>query len=376
MTTWNPSSANITRLTNDQVATIQNKLAPPVAGRYYADAVFEGGGVKGTAFLGALRCFDDAGIHLRKVAGTSAGAITAAMIAADFAIEELETIIGQLDYESQFLSQKTSRLIWNRSPDDDLQSPIWMLSNLLVARQMGQYSSAPFKNWLSAQLANKAAGKDLTFGMIANGVQDGKQTKDTKSEIPWPQQRAVKVVVSDISRGEMLVLPDDLPVLTQADFSVAEAVRLSMSIPFFFEPGLLGASMIVDGGILSNFPLWIYDAEPGRKPQCPTFGFQLVDSNKDHPRRIEGIGDLLMGMFATMQSGRDRRHQRQNDQGRIINIGTLGISTTDFGLSNDDKSRLYQQGYESTKAFLLEKWSWQAHLEARGFAEEKTQLVA
>ncbi|MGF1522153.1 MAG: patatin-like phospholipase family protein [Leptolyngbyaceae cyanobacterium] len=372
MTTWNPSSANITRLTSDQVAKIQSKLAPPVEGRYYADAVFEGGGVKGTAFLGALRCFDDAGIHLRKVAGTSAGAITAAMVAAGFAIDELETIIGQLDYEAQFLSQKTSRLIFNGSPDDDLQNPVWMLANLFAARQMGQYSSEPFKEWLSTQLATKAAGTPLTFGMIANRM---KEVKVKPEEIPWPQQRAVKVVVSDISRGEMLVLPDDLPPLEQANFSVAEAVRLSMSIPFFFEPGQLKGSMIVDGGILSNFPLWIYDAEPGRKPRCPTFGFQLVNAEDEAPRPIEGVADLVVGMFATMQSGRDRRHQRENDQGRIIDIDTLGISTTDFGLSNEDKSHLYQKGYESTKAFLLNQWSWQAHLEARGFKEKETQFV-
>ncbi|MEO0378315.1 MAG: patatin-like phospholipase family protein, partial [Cyanobacteria bacterium P01_A01_bin.17] len=84
MSAWNPSEVNVSHLTEEEVAFIQTKL-PSVKGedgtqQYYADAVFEGGGVKGTAFLGALRCFDDAGIQFRKVAGTSAGAITAAMV--------------------------------------------------------------------------------------------------------------------------------------------------------------------------------------------------------------------------------------------------------------------------------------------------------
>lgn len=367
MSTWNPAKVSVNRLTAEEVAFIQTKL-PQVQGkggtqRYYADAVFEGGGVKGTAFLGALRCFDDAGIQFRKVAGTSAGAITAAMVAAGFSIEELETIIGQLNYEKEFLSQKTSPLIFNGSPEDDLQNPIFMLANLFFARQLGQYSSEPFKRWLDKQLAGKAE----TFGAVARSAEDDHE---------WYEQRAVKVVISNISKGEMFVLPDDLPRTEQSSFSLAEAVRLSMSIPFFFKPGQLKESLIVDGGILSNFPLWIYDAEPTRRPKCPTFGFQLVEFGSHQPRKIKGIADLVVGMFATMQSGRDRRHQRRNDQGRIIDIDTLGISTTQFNLSNQDKSNLYQEGYERTRRFLLEEWSWEAHLQARGFSLEEAPVVA
>ncbi|MEO0988732.1 MAG: patatin-like phospholipase family protein [Cyanobacteria bacterium J06639_14] len=363
MNMWNPSAVNVTRLTDIEKSLIQSKLPRAKDGQYYADAVFEGGGVKGTAFLGALRCFDDAGIQLRKVAGTSAGAITAAMVAAGFSVSELENIIGQLNYEDEFLSKKKSPFILNGSPEDDLKNPIRMLTNLLAVRQLGQYSSAPFKNWLSRQLAGQAP----TFGAVSQA---------TEENPAWYKQRAIKVVISDISHGEMLVLPDDLPQAEQAGFDLAEAVRLSMSIPFFFEPGHLGDSMIVDGGILSNFPLWIYDAEPGRKPNCPTFGFQLVEPDESQMRQIEGIGDLIVGLFATMQSGRDRRHQRQNDQGRIIDINTLGISTTQFNLTHEDKNNLYQQGYERTRTFLLNEWSWQEHLQARGFTPEEIQLVA
>uniref|UniRef100_A0ACD5GVL9 Patatin-like phospholipase family protein n=1 Tax=Desertifilum tharense IPPAS B-1220 TaxID=1781255 RepID=A0ACD5GVL9_9CYAN len=76
--------------------------------------------------------------------------------------------------------------------------------------------------------------------------------------------------------------------------SVAEAVRLSMSIPLFFEPGRLGDSWIVDGGILSNFPLWIYDVQPrpgqsvAPAPRWPTFGFRLVDSTIGQVSEIQG----------------------------------------------------------------------------------------
>ncbi len=359
MTTWNPSAVfaqdTTLRLTTAEIARIQQNLPMADDDQYYVDAVFEGGGVKGTAFLGALRCFDDAGVQFRKVAGTSAGAITAAMVAAGFTVDELEqTVIGALDYEGQILSEKTSWLIMNGSPSDDLKNFHWMLLRLLLARKHGQYSSRPFKEWLSGHLNAKLP----TFERFSPARQAG---------LAWYQERDLKVVVSDISRKEMQVLPTDLPDYGQepTQFSVAEAVRLSMSIPLFFEPGRLQDSMIVDGGLLSNFPLWIYDAEPGERPCCPTFGFRLVD-NKVDPKPVKGAFGILRAMFETMQVARDNHHMRNNDLGRVIDIETGQISATQFDLTNANKDTLYRSGYAAAKAFLTQ-WSWDAHLRDRGF---------
>ncbi len=180
---------------------------------------------------------------------------------------------------------------------------------------------------------------------------------------------------------------------------MAEAVRLSMAIPLFFMPGALKRvtpsgkvelSTIVDGGILSNFPLWIYDALPNQRPKCPTFGFQLVEhgqnevlkedkqrdisdetSQVDETQKnneINGAFDVLGGVLETMMVGRDRRHLRLNDQGRVLSIYTLGVPTTDFNLSNENKDRLYVQGYRVARKFL-ETWSWKNHLKLRGFSD-------
>jgi len=60
----------------------------------YADAVFEGGGIKGIALLGAMRCCDDLGLRWQKLAGSSSGSLTAALLAANFAIDRLERELG------------------------------------------------------------------------------------------------------------------------------------------------------------------------------------------------------------------------------------------------------------------------------------------
>lgn len=370
---WNPAAIREEyglKLTEAEKTHILAKMPPPDSeGKIYADAIFEGGGVRGIAFLGALRCCSDIGLNWRKLAGTSAGAITAAFLAAGFNSDRLEDILGKLDF-MEFLSQKTSPLILNGDPANDLQFPIAMMLTLALSGQMGEYSSDPFRNWLAHNLD---PDKLITFKNIkekGNG-------------------RELKVVVSDITRGQMLVLPDDLDLtdnptektLVQTigidnkyDFSIAEAVRLSMSIPMFFAPGKLGDYLIVDGGLLSNFPLWIYDLPTTTQNQQPswfTFGFRLDDQGIQKRFQVKGPFTMLAATFRTMMSARDRYHQREMDRGRVIHIDVTQahVTTTDFNLCLEQKKILYRLGYQQTKNFFLHTChSWQEHLAHRGFS--------
>jgi NTE family protein len=378
---WNPADArrrlDLTLSAADRAA-VEANFAPLARadGRFDADAVFEGGGVLGTAFLGAARLCDDVGVRWHALAGTSAGAITAALLAADLNIDQLEQAVGRLDYLS-LLSQKTSRLVFNGDPGDDLDHPALLLTNLALAGELGEYGTDPLRDWLDEAL--RWPGKQ-TFGDVwdRGGVPD----------------RQLKVVVSDLSRGEMRVLPDDLeqrpaaqpgqarppayrPPLTarQRAFPVAEAVRLSMSIPFFFAPGTLdnpdgSRSVVVDGGILSNFPLWIYDEDvPGRPPAWPTFGFRLVDSSATTPAPIDSVTGLFAAMLRTMMLASDRRYLSQRHLGRVIDVDLagLGLTATQFGLTDAQKDALYARGYEAARRFFVERWSWRDHLARRGY---------
>jgi len=361
MAIWDPSVIRQQAglfLSDEERTAIQARLPQTDTGEYFADAVFEGGGVKGTAFLGALRCFSEVGVQWKRVAGTSAGAITAALVVADFPIDELEQIIGRLDYNTQFLGEKTSPLIFNNDPADDLANPQWMIPNLLTVGQLGQYSTDPFKRWLSEVLGDR-------------------QIRTFQDIIHQGQGRALKVVVSDISAGKMIVLPDDLhqtypsQVRNAVEFEVAEAVRLSMSIPFFFTPGTLAGSTIVDGGILSNFPLWIYDVTTHqRPPRWPTFGFRISEEVSGQ-QPINNAWDILVGMLKTMMVASDRYHLQKNEQERVIDIDTSRVTATEFNLTNEAKDYLYLNGYQATKTFLLERWNWEEHLRTRGYAVER-----
>jgi NTE family protein len=366
---WNPSAVrdrlNLHLSDTERQAILRN-FDPLAPGQLKADGVFEGGGVLGIAFLGALRCCDEIGLRWADLAGTSAGAITAALLAANYTLDELDGLLGSLDY-MRFISAKTSRLILTGDPSDDLGDDLpRLLFALWTTRQMGEYSTQPFQEWISEVL----------------GAKQVRRFADVEAK-----GRKLKVVASDISRGLMLVLPDSLAldpydkdgaVLGEgpAQFEVGRAVRLSMSIPLFFEPGELAGSAIVDGGITSNFPLWIYDAPPGEAPPYPTFGFRLVD--KEAVPKVRDAVDVLRGMITTMRFAHDRFFLQAKELGRVINIDLTGVkvTATTFNLTDTDKDTLYARGYQAARDFFLNHWSWTKHLAARGFAPDGRPLTA
>lgn len=366
------------RISPEEKELIISKMPPPDGfGHIYADGVFEGGGIRGLSFLGALRCCNDLGLRWRKLAGTSAGAITAAFLATDLPFETIENILGAVDYEQIFLGQKASQFILNGDPANDLQAPWQMLLSLKLTGKLGQYSLEAFENWLAEYLDS---GGVKTFADLKNSTNSNKE---------------LKVVVSDITYGQMLVLPDDLarpakndpgPLSEKLglshpdDFSVARAVRYSMSLPLFFEPGYLDDAVIVDGGLLSNFPLWLYDVKPQNDlgivrtpmqyPRWFTFGFRCLDEALSQAQNITGPMNLIGATLRTMLVARDSYHLREADNNRVINIDVTkaAVSTTEFNLPTVKKAELYRSGYLATKRFFLSaNFSWHNHLLSRGY---------
>src|SRR3954454_8801150 len=186
MARWDPARARQAfglTLSDPQRRAIQEKLPrSPEPGVFFSDGVFEGGGVLGIAFLGAARCCSDLGIRWKGLAGTSAGAITASLLASDLTVDRLEQVLGGLDF-NEFLSRKTSWLVRNGDPSDDLDDPVYMVGNLKLIGQLGEYSTGPFRGWLDEALGESGM---VTFGDV--GRHD--------------PERELKVVVSDITHGE------------------------------------------------------------------------------------------------------------------------------------------------------------------------------
>jgi NTE family protein len=398
--TWNPTAVwNEVKVSDEQLSQIHQRMAGQprsTDGKYPADAVFEGGGVWGTAFLGAVRCCEDIGITWVGLAGTSAGAITAGLLAAGYTAGELEDAFAKLDY-MEFIKDRTYRFGWDSNPSDDLENAgevIGLLAALLAHNQLGRYSSDKFHDWYDGLLRAKRV---TTFGDVFQSI--GRLASGGEEGRILPRQ--LRVVATDLTNGRLRVLPDTYldpkagpldpnsitlpPALDK--LPIAHAVRCSMSIPGFFEPARLpvgdnGGAVIVDGGVLSNFPLWLFDDAPGAVPGWPTFGFRLTEG-VEKPRKIETVTQLLRALFRTMMSASDQYYVGKAGGNRIATIDLSHLlserphlTATAFNLSGDDQAALYRTGYEAAKEFFLTQWNWAEHVEARTSAPTAVAAAA
>jgi NTE family protein len=298
-----------------------------------ADAVFEGGGVKGIAFVGAICCLEECGYQWEKLAGTSAGAIVAALLAVGYRGRELKEIMEKLNYTCF-------------QDKDKLQTLPLIGKPLGLLAHKGLYCGNFIEQWLGDLL--KAKGKTKFRDVSVDG----------KSRL--------KIIAADVTKKEIMILPDDLERygINPLEFEIARAVRMSIGIPFYFNPVNLsyknGRSLVVDGGVLSNFPVWIFDVKG--VPRWPTIGFKLCE---DKPIKSgEGKTDILsylLDIIDTVFSRNEEIYLSDKEAVRTICIPTLGVKTTQFNISQEDSLKLYEEGYNRAKEFIRH-WNFHEYI--------------
>jgi NTE family protein len=173
----------------------------------------------------------------------------------------------------------------------------------------------------------------------------------------------------------MLRLPWDYPHygLNPDDQSVADAVRASVSIPFFFRPVKLAdtrggpSSRCVDGGLLSNFPIDLFDRDDGTRPRWPTLGV-LLSAGSPQPAgpgvgpATRGLLGLTKALVSTMIAAHDRVHlDEPSVRDRTIFVDTMQVSATDFDIGRTLREELYANGRRAAERFLG-GWDFERHL--------------
>lgn len=182
----------------------------------------------------------------------------------------------------------------------------------------------------------------------------------------------LKLIAADVTMRRLLVLPDDLALyrlprgsapIDPDTFEIADACRMSMSIPYFFEPVRLiddatgRKATIIDGGTLSNFPVWIFDTQTGI-PSRPTFGFTLR-GGKGVGAGLNRLDNLLpwglrlgLDMFRTAQEAWDTRFVSHSTRVRTLAVDAADVATTEFNLSDERKALLVENGRRAATGFL------------------------
>jgi NTE family protein len=296
-----------------------------------ADGVFSGGGIKALAFAGALKAAAEAGYtDWHQVAGTSAGAITAMSLA--------------VGYDADGIKQRLDAFDFAKIADYGGPLGIGRVENL-IARDALTHGKV-LRRFIE-QLLKEAPQPATKFGELGGRL---------------------RVIGTDLNHNRMVVFPDDVRLYVDSDgkpldpdeFPIAEAVRISAGYPYFFPPLKLRDAhtgkqgMLVDGGVVSAYPVFLFDSP---QPQHPTWGFRLFGgSSPERPtyEAISGAGwpvDMLKAILDTSINALDTL-ELEAFGNRSIAIPTGDVSTLNFALSTEQKTFLYDSGYQAAKAFF------------------------
>ena len=279
--------------------------------------VFEGGGVKGIAYAGALDVLEQRGLMagVRGVAGTSAGAYTAMLVAIGCPAAQIRALATATDYPGL----------------EDRLDP------LRLATKYGLYAGRALLAWIQQGVSARGLPVDVTFAQLAKSG-----------------GRDLRVFATDLTARDVR----EFSLQATPDAAVAHAVRASMSIPLMFAAwrfpdGKPDDHVYIDGGVVMNYPIAAFD---DAFTADQTLGFRLrppagqpVSSlaGWDHP---VGYAESLYGCMVAAQSI-DVLHS-PTDRARTVQIDDCGYSAVDFRLTMKDYDRLVACGRAATEAFL------------------------
>jgi len=270
-----------------------------------------GCGVRGIAEAGALSVFEKYGLdkQIKNVACVSAGAIVGTLFSCGYGSQQIKTIIKSTDFKS-FEDGNVFDF-----PND--------------FSEYGLHPATTFSRWLKELIHGATGEENSTFA-------DWK-AKGFKNLVVF----ACNMNTQSIKRFDADLTPN---------IKVWEAVRCSMSIPWFFRAYKLEGDIYNDGGLVYNYPIDAFDTDGVNDK---TIGIHFNDLGQPQPRTNLAFGEIKKMVSAQWSMLLNAQNfvlgkQPENTQ-RTICIDGLGISATDFGLSVAQEEALYSSGQEAVE---------------------------
>lgn len=314
---------------------------------HFRNLVFEGGGVKGIAYAGALQALQARGIlqDIRRVAGTSVGAIAATLIAVGYTADEAREVIANTNF--------------NQFTDDSFGV---IRDTARVLRDYGWYKGDAFHDWLGERIAEKLGDADLPFSALRADVA-------ANSEL-----RELYIAGSNLTQQRVEIYsPEHTP-----DMPIRDAVRISMSIPLFFKAIELDGDVLVDGGVAWNYPVNVFDHiqyvldqrnaaklvdvfDDDYRFNHETLGFRLGTREQTDraaqdwlnvPRAVDNILDYSISLGYYLFQMANQRHLNSRDWRRTVFIDTLNVNPVDFNLPRERINQLIDSGRDGVRAYF------------------------
>jgi NTE family protein len=308
---------------------------------------FEGAGIRGIAYAGVIDELERQGRlkGIEKVGGTSAGAITAMMLSLGYSAEEIADIISS----TQFRKFNDGRFMF-------------IGGFARMNSVYGWYRGDRFTDWTAKLIEEKTGNPDITFQELsAQGYKD------------------LYITATSLNRQKLLVFSRE----NYPNMKVKDAVRISISIPLYFKAVFIDSEgkvykktdagqnldVVVDGGIIGNFPITMFDAvvtdSTGKTQRLANHGTVGIRIDSDLqieedaltkelvPIEIQSLNDYVAALYTLVIENLNRNELTEEDWARTISVSSVGISPRIRKMSKDEKNSLVQSGREFTANYLL-----------------------
>jgi NTE family protein len=283
----------------------------------FENLVFEGGGVLGVAYQGAFEVLEERGIskNIKRVCGTSAGTISSTMIALGYTGAECRKVLLNAPF--------------NSFKDGGFFGIFRMLFSY------GWYKGDKLKDFYEKLVSDKTGSKHTTFRELnERGYMD------------------LRLVATNVSKDTVLIFSHK----HTPDVCVAEAMRMSSSVPFFFQSQKFKGDIFIDGGVLCNYAIDEFDDICKRNQ---TLGFFLQDP-KQTPQPINGIFTFAERFLEALKNQQYiQLMNEREDIVRTVFIDDLGIKALQFGITIEQRKALMEQGRIATEKYLEDWKHWE-----------------
>ncbi|WP_188811537.1 patatin-like phospholipase family protein [Hymenobacter cavernae] len=323
----------------------------------YRNLVMEGGGIRGIAYGGALQELEKRGVlaGIQRVGGTSAGAIQAALLAVGYSPAEIIEVVNHTPVQ--------------RLNDGRL---IFFGGSTRLLKQYGWYRGDQFARYLSELVGRKTGNPDLNLGQLHQLAQAGRA-------------RDLYVTGTNLTAQRVEVFSYE----THPQLRVADAVRISMSIPLYFRAVLLDEqgnvvvkpmkgqkiNVLVDGGLLANYPIDLFDkprylpnqtssAQPSnnriinpetlglRLDRAEQIAYDTARTGRQQlaPYTISNFGSYIGALYTLAIE--NLNPAQPEDWKRTVSISTLGFNPKIKRISEAQKQQLVESGRQGVQVFF------------------------
>lgn len=288
--------------------------------------VFGGGGARGFAYIGALRALETHGItvarkKIKHVGGASVGAAVAFLVSLGYTSDELERAMERTD--------------------------ISKIASLNVADFVSTYG-----------LSNVEALRRILGELVSEKLGPMTEKKLTFEEHFRRTGVRLVVTVTDLAKAACVYCSHE----ETPDWDVADTVVHSMRVPIVFEPGvpptvssskkLRRGTLLVDGGMTDNCPLSKFNLKT-------TIAFRIMWAFGGGATPISmGLLDYLSRIaYTVLTAAEEYQHKFMDETVKksVVEIDAGDLSATSFNLSDMDKQRLIERGFETTCSYLAHR---------------------